>query len=73
VLAAAAVLGISAGPAAAEQALRLGKGPPLLTGDFDGTGAFVIHCNALSETTPGVVVLGPTGERRGGNCPGSGF
>ena len=64
--AAAAVLAISAGPASADQALKLGPGPPLLTGDFDGNGALVVHCNPrFPGEGPGAVVFTPTGEFHG--------
>ena len=53
----------------AEQALKLGPGPPTLTGDFDGHGALVFHCNPrLPDEGPGAVVFTPGGAIRG-NCP----
>lgn len=67
VLAAAAVLALSAGPAAADQALKLGQGPPLFSGDFEGNGALVLHCNAFGA--PGAFAFTPGGDVRG-NCPG---
>jgi hypothetical protein len=68
VIAAAAVLALCAGPASAEQALKLGKGPPTLTGDFDGNGALVFHCNPfIPGEGPGAAVFTPTGAIRG-NC-----
>jgi hypothetical protein len=70
VVAAVALLAFSAGPATAEQALKLGPGPPLLTGDFDGNGAFVLHCNPrFPGEGSGAVVFTPGGEFRGSkNC-----
>ncbi len=72
VIAAAAVLAFSAGPATADQALKLGPGPPTLSGDFDGKGAFVFHCNPqFPEEGPGAVVFTPKGGVRGNkNCSG---
>ena len=65
-VAAAAVLAFSAGPATADQALKLGPGPPLLTGDFDGQGALVVHCNPqFPGEGPGAVVFTPSGDFRG--------
>jgi hypothetical protein len=68
VVVAAAVLAFFAGPASADQALKLGPGPPLLSGDFDGNGALVFHCNPLNPGEgPGAVVFTPAGGVRG-NC-----
>jgi hypothetical protein len=64
VVAAAAVLAFSAGPATADQALKFGPGPPTVSGDFDGKGAFVFHCNPFEED-PGAVVFTPKGGVRG--------
>jgi hypothetical protein len=65
-VAAAAVLAFSASPATADQALKLGPGPPLLTGDFDGRGALVIHCNPqFPGEGSGAVVFTPGGVFRG--------
>jgi hypothetical protein len=69
VVAAAAVLAVSAGPASADQALKLGPGPPTLTGSFEGKGALVFHCNPfIPGEGPGAVVLTRSGAVRG-NCP----
>jgi hypothetical protein len=72
VVAAAAVLAFSAAPASAEQALKFGPGPPSLSGDFDGRGAFVVHCNPINPTfpgeRPGAAVFTPEGDERGNNC-----
>jgi hypothetical protein len=69
VIAAALVLALSAGPASADQALKLGPGPPLLSGSFDGSGAFVVHCNPLLPGEgPGAAVFTPPGAVRD-NCP----
>ena len=65
VVAAAAAVALSAAPAAADQALKLGPGPPTLTGDFDGRGAFVFHCNPRLGEGSGVDVFTPTGAVRG--------
>jgi hypothetical protein len=66
---AAAVLAVCATPAAAEQALKLGPGPPTLSGDFDGHGAFVFHCKPfIPGEGPGASVFTPGGSQRG-NCP----
>jgi hypothetical protein len=68
-VAAAAVVAFSAAPAGAEQALKLGPGPPTLSGDFDGHGAFVFHCNPfIAGEGPGANVFTPGGAVRG-NCP----
>jgi ABC-type glycerol-3-phosphate transport system substrate-binding protein len=66
VVAAAAVLAFCAGAATADQALKLGPGPPALSGDFDGKGALVVHCDVfvLGED-PGAVVFTPKGGVRG--------
>jgi hypothetical protein len=67
-VAAAAVLAFSAGPASADQALKLGPGPPTLSGDFDGHGALVFHCNPrIPGEGPGAAVFTPKGAVRG-NC-----
>ena len=69
VVAAAAVLAFAAAPATADQALKLGPGPPTLTGSFDGNGALVFHCNPfIPGEGPGAVVFTPSGGVRG-NCP----
>jgi hypothetical protein len=66
VVAAAAVLAFSAGPATADQAFKLGQGPPVLSGDFDGKGALVFHCDRLDPGQgPGALVLVPAGGVRG--------
>ena len=67
-VAAAAVLAFSAAPATADQALKLGPGPPVLSGDFDGKGALVFHCNPFNPGEgPGAAVFTPKGGVRG-NC-----
>ena len=73
VVTAAAVLGFSAGPATADQAFKLGPGPPTLSGDFDGNGALVFHCNPfIAGEGPGASVFTPNGGNRG-NCPTADF
>jgi hypothetical protein len=68
VITAAALLAFSAGPAPADQALKLGPGPPTLSGDFDGHGALVFHCNPfIPGEGPGAAVFTPGGAIRG-NC-----
>ena len=68
-IAVAAVLAFSAGPASADQAQKLGPGPPAFTGSFLGEGALVFHCNPFTPGLgPGATPFIPGGGIRG-NCP----
>ncbi len=66
-VAAAAVLAVSAAPAPADQALKLGPGPPTFSGDFENRGALVFHCNPFFDG-PGATPFIP-GDAIRGNCP----
>lgn len=69
VVAVAAMLAFSAGRANADQAIKLGPGPPTFTGSFDGKGALVFHCNPFFPGQgPGATPFIPGGAIRG-NCP----